>query len=80
MLKFWNYTIFKNGSIEYNCLCCKKNYQKKFGEELSKPFSNVYKFSNYNINKFILLLQKNVYPYEYMDDWEKFKKTSLTKK
>ena len=25
----------------------------------------------------ILLLQKGIYPYEYMDDWEKFDETSL---
>ena len=31
-------------------------------------------FSN-NINKFMLLLWKSVYPYEYMDDWEKFTET-----
>ena len=31
-------------------------------------------------DKFILLLQKGAYPYEYMDDWEKFNETSLTKK
>ena len=27
-------------------------------------------------DKFILLLQKGAYPYEYMDDWEKFNETS----
>ena len=31
-------------------------------------------------NKFILLLQKGVYPYEYMGDWEKFNETSLPEK
>ena len=38
---------------------------------------NTYKFSNHDNNKFILLLQKDVYRYEYMDDWEKFNETSL---
>ena len=28
-------------------------------------------FSNNDVNKFILFLRKNIYPYEYMDDWEK---------
>ena len=41
---------------------------------------NTYKFSNHDINKFILLLRKGVYPYEYMDDWEKFNETSLPEK
>ena len=31
-------------------------------------------------NKFILLLQKGVYPYEYMNDLEKFNETSLSEK
>ena len=26
------------------------------------------------------MLRKGVYPYEYMDDWEKFKETSLPEK
>ena len=29
-------------------------------------------FSNNDINKFVLLLIKGVYPHENMDDWEKF--------
>ena len=29
---------------------------------------------------FILLLQKGVYPYEYMDVWEEFNETSLPQK
>ena len=33
-----------------------------------------------DINKCILLLRKGVYPYEYMDDWEKFNETILTEK
>ena len=39
-----------------------------------------FKFSNNNINIFILLLRKSVYPYEYMDDWAKFIETTLPKK
>ena len=34
-------------------------------------------FYNHDINKFILLLQKNVYPDECMDDGENFDKASL---
>ena len=32
------------------------------------------------MNKFILLLRKGVYPYEYMDDWKKLNETSLREK
>ena len=38
------------------------------------------KFSNCKNNKFMLLLRKGVFPYEYMDDWEKFNETSLPEK
>ena len=65
------YTHFKDDLIEYKCLCCTK--------VLKKRLFNIHKISNHD-NKFILLLQKGVYPYEYMDDWEKFKETSLPKK
>ena len=37
----------------------------------------MYEFCNGDINKFILLLRKAVYPYEYITDWGKFNKTQL---
>ena len=40
----------------------------------------MYKFSNHDNNKFILLLLIGVYPYEYVDDWEKFNETLLPEK
>ena len=48
-----------------------------FDGKLKEQFLAIYKFSNHDKNKFILLLQKGVYPYEYMNDWEKFTETSL---
>ena len=32
-----------------------------------KKFKNTYSFRNDDLNKFILLLRKGVWPYEYMD-------------
>ena len=40
----------------------------------------MYEFSNKNLNKFILLLRKGVYPYKYMDNWKRFDETSLPNK
>ena len=60
-------------------LRCNKNCQHKFEEKLKERFFNTYKFSNHN-NKFVLLLRKGFYPYEYIDDWEKFNETSLPEK
>ena len=72
---FIEYTDFKHDLIEYKCLCCNKNYQHKFDEKIKERFFNAYKFSNHENNKFNLLLQRWVYPYQYMDYWEKFNET-----
>ena len=61
-------------------MCCNKSCQREFGKKLKERFFNRYKFSNHNNKKFILLLRKGVYPYEYMGDWEKFNETSLPEK
>ena len=47
---------------------------------LIKKFPNVYQFCSEDINKFVSLLRKGVYPYEYMDGWERFNETSLPNK
>ena len=65
----------KYEQLIFRCLECKKNYKKDFNKELIKRFSGTYKFCNGDINKFILLLRKDVYPYEYMDSWERFDET-----
>ena len=40
---------------------------------LINRFYNTYKLSDNNIKKFMLLLRKGVYPYEYMRSWKNFK-------
>ena len=67
----------EDNQLIFQCLECKKNYKKDFNKESIKRFANTYEFCNGDINKFILLLRKRVYPYEYMDSWERFNETSL---
>ena len=61
-------------------MCCNKNFQHKYDEKLKELFFNTYKFSSRDNNRFILLLRKGVYRYEYTDDWGKFSKKSLPEK
>ena len=70
----------KDSQLIFRCFECKKNYKKDFDKELIKRFANIYEFCNEDINKFILLLRKGVYPYECMDSWERFDETSLPDK
>ena len=39
---FIEFTNFKVDLIKYKCLCCKKNYQQKFHENLNERFINKY--------------------------------------
>ena len=64
----------------FRCFDCKKDYKKDFNKELIKIFANIYEFCNGDVNKFILLLRKGAYPYEYMDSSERFDETSLSDK
>ena len=47
---------------------------------LIEKFPNTYQLCNKDLNKFALLLRKGVYPYEYMDTWERFNEESLPDK
>ena len=72
--------IKKNGKLILKCFNCNIYYKKKFNKDFMKKFQNTYSFCNNDLNKFILLLRKGVYPYEYMDSWEKFNETSSPSK
>ena len=74
------YTKIKNEKLLLKCFNCNTYYKKKFNKELIKKLKNKYSFCNNDLNKFILLLRKGVYPYEYMDSWERFNETSLPSK
>ena len=70
-----HYMKTQDDQLIFRCFECKNNYEKDFNEELIKRFANIYEFCNEDINKFILLLRKGVYPYEYRDSWERFDET-----
>ena len=80
----------KNKKLILECYNCKQRYKKKFNKELIKRFASTCQFcyndttgstaepsSSERINKFVLLLRKGVYPYEFADTWEKFSEISL---
>ena len=57
-----------------------KSYNSKENQllnDLTKTFPSNYKLCNKNTTRFILLLQKRVYPYEYMDSMDRFAETTL---
>ena len=81
--------ITKNKKLLLKCFNCNIYYKKKFNKDLIKKFKNTCSFSNNDttgsssserINKFVLLLRKGVYPYEYVDNWERFSELSLPSK
>ena len=62
-----DYMTTKDEQLIFRCLRCNK--------ELIQRFANTYEFCNGDFNKFILSLRKGVYPYEYMDNWQRFDET-----
>ena len=70
---------FKNGRLNYKCKECKKSYAKVANESIEN-FPTLHKFCNGDLNKFFLLLRKCIYPYEYMDSWERFDENTIPPK
>ena len=75
-----DYIKTKNEKSILECYNCKQRYRKKFNKELIRRFASTYEFCNNDLNKFVILLRKGVYPYEYADTWEKFSEISLPRK
>ena len=65
---FFKYELFKYNFIKYRCPSYNKDYLNKIDQKLTRRFKNTFKFSNNDINQFILLLREGVYPYECIDE------------
>ena len=66
-----------NEKLIFKCIDCEKECEKEFNKELLERFANIYKFCDNDLDKFIMLLRKGVYPYEYIDEWDKFNEKVL---
>ena len=75
-----SYMKFIDEALIFRCFNCKTNYKKEINKELIERFASTYKFCNNDLNKFVMLLRKGVYPYEYMDGWDKFNEISIPNK
>ena len=69
----------KYNRLNHKCKECNETSAKSVNDLIEK-FPKIYQFCNGNLNKFVLLLRKGVYPYEYMDSWERFNEISLPPK
>ena len=69
------YIPTKDSQLLFKCLKQDKNHNKDFNKDFIKKFANTYEFCGGDINKFILLLRKGIYPYEYMDSWKRLDET-----
>ena len=69
----------KNNRLNYRCKECNGTSNKSINDLIEK-FPRMHKFCNGDLNKFVLLLRKGVYPFEYIDSWERFNETSLLPK
>ena len=69
----------KNNRLKYKYKKC-NDISAKSVDDLKEKFQRTYEFCDGNLNKFVLLLRKGVYPYEYTDSWERFNETLLQPK
>ena len=73
------YIARKNDTLIHKCKKCNIKSYKSL-TPLKEKFSNMYQFCNDDLDKFLLLLKKGVYPYKYMDSWNRFNEKILPPK
>ena len=69
----------KNNVLVYHCNKCNKGSNKSI-DKLIERYANTYSMCNKDLDKFILLLRKCVYPDEYMNKWSRFNETKNPQK
>ena len=69
----------KNNKLIYKCKKCIEEWKRPLNK-LIKRCPSMYQFCNGDLNKFVALLRKGVFPYEYMNSWEIFDETALPPK
>ena len=75
-----DYMLTRDDQFIFRCFQCKKNYHKDFNKDLINRFADIYEFCKKDINRFILLLRKGIYSYQYINSWERFGEKSLPDK
>ena len=69
------YLRFKDNNMLFKCFQCNSRYKKQFEQDLINKLKNTYEFCKFR--KFILILRKGIYPYEYMDSWKRLDEICL---
>ena len=72
----WNLIGLKNNWLNRECKEFKIRSLKLINGSIKK-FPKTYQIYNGDIDKFVWLLRKGVYPYEYRNSWERFDEMSL---
>ena len=67
---------FKNGTLNYKCKEYKKSCSKVVTES-TKNFPTLHKFYYGDLNKFLLLLTKCIYPFEHIYSKKRFDENTM---